>query len=155
MNTVALYGWKTHQLDFVLAFPQAPVETDICYMEIPAGFGLKGKGKRECVLKLVNNLYGQKQAGRVWNIFLTNGLKKIGFTQSRNDPCIYWRKSTIIVIYTDDTIVTGPVAEDTEKAVCDIAAQFEITLQPMVNDFLGVHIERNEDTKEVTLYNPF
>jgi Reverse transcriptase (RNA-dependent DNA polymerase) len=32
MNAAALHGWKTHQLDFVLAFPQAPVETDI-YMK--------------------------------------------------------------------------------------------------------------------------
>jgi hypothetical protein len=59
MNAAALHGWKTHQLHFVLAFSQTPVETNI-YMEIPTGFDLKGKGKRECVLKIVNNLYGQK-----------------------------------------------------------------------------------------------
>jgi Reverse transcriptase (RNA-dependent DNA polymerase) len=153
MNAAALRGWKTHQLDFVLAFPQAPVETAI-YMEIPAGFDLKGKRKGEHVLQLINNLYGQKQAGRVWNLFLTDGLKKIGFVQSKNDPCIYWRKSTIIVIYTDDTIVTGPITSETEKAVADIASQFEITSQPMVNDFLGVHIERDKVDKSVTLTQP-
>jgi Reverse transcriptase (RNA-dependent DNA polymerase) len=80
VNAAALHGWKTQQLDFVMAFPQAPVETAI-YMEIPAGFDLKGKRKGEYVLQLINNLYGQKQAGRVCNIFLTDGLKKIGFTQ--------------------------------------------------------------------------
>jgi hypothetical protein len=30
------YGWKTKQLDYVLAFPQAPVERE-CYMDIPRG----------------------------------------------------------------------------------------------------------------------
>jgi hypothetical protein len=29
MNTAALMGWVARQLDFVLAFPQAPVETDV------------------------------------------------------------------------------------------------------------------------------
>jgi Reverse transcriptase (RNA-dependent DNA polymerase) len=40
LNTAALLGWKTRQLDFVLAFQQAPVETDI-YMRVPAGFDFK------------------------------------------------------------------------------------------------------------------
>jgi hypothetical protein len=37
MNMAAIHGWVTRQLDIVLAFPQAPVETDL-YMEIPYGF---------------------------------------------------------------------------------------------------------------------
>jgi Reverse transcriptase (RNA-dependent DNA polymerase) len=61
MNMAAAYGWVTRQLDFVLAFPQAPVETEL-YMEISKGFFLEGD-KSQHVLKLVNNLYGQKQAG--------------------------------------------------------------------------------------------
>jgi Reverse transcriptase (RNA-dependent DNA polymerase) len=97
MNMAALHGWVTRQLDFVLAFPQAPVETDI-YMEIPAGFEVKGR-KKDLVLKLINNLYGQKQAGRVWNTYLTEGLGHIGFKQCKNDPCIFWRKQTMIIIY--------------------------------------------------------
>jgi hypothetical protein len=31
-----LNSWKTKQIDFVLAFPQAPVERDL-YMQIPKG----------------------------------------------------------------------------------------------------------------------
>jgi hypothetical protein len=58
-------GWETRQIDFVLAFPQADVECDI-YMEVPVGFDLKQK-KREFCLKLRKNIYGTKQAGRVWN----------------------------------------------------------------------------------------
>jgi Reverse transcriptase (RNA-dependent DNA polymerase) len=105
MNLAALKKWEIRQLDFVLAFLQAPVETDI-FMEIPAGF--KVKGNNDNVLPLINNLYGQKQAGRVWNLYLSEGLIEMGFTQSKNDPCIFWRGSSLIVIYTDDTIVTGP-----------------------------------------------
>jgi Reverse transcriptase (RNA-dependent DNA polymerase) len=98
MNIAVLSGWTTRQLDFVLAFPQVPVETDL-YMEIPPGFSIDGSHKHK-VLKLVNNLYGQKQAGRVWNLFLTAGLVKLGFTQCQADPCIFWREfSTDHCIY--------------------------------------------------------
>jgi Reverse transcriptase (RNA-dependent DNA polymerase) len=88
MNMAAIHCWVARQLDFVLAFPQAPVETDL-YMEIPQGFVVDGVNidPADYVLKLVNNLYGQKQAGRVWYRYLTHGLcTKLGFTQSKHDP---------------------------------------------------------------------
>ena len=56
--------WKTHQIDYVLAFPQAPVEQE-CNMETPKGICTKNKGGY--VLNVVKNIYGQKQAGQVWN----------------------------------------------------------------------------------------
>ena len=37
----AVHGWHTKQLDYVLAFPQAPVEKEL-YMKIPRGFEVKG-----------------------------------------------------------------------------------------------------------------
>jgi hypothetical protein len=60
-------NWHTKQLDFVLAFPQADVECDEIYMKIPRGFNIPGSNPNDYVLKLQKNLYGQKQAGRVWN----------------------------------------------------------------------------------------
>ncbi len=153
MNMAALAGWETRQLDFVLAFPQAPVETDL-YMEVPRGFEIKGS-KEKYVLKLINNLYGQKQAGRVWNQHLTKGLIEIGFTQSQSDPCIYWRGTSIlIVIYTDDTIVTGPNSEELSEIIKDIGNKFDITSQLTVNDFLGVNIKRDTDSKTFSLTQP-
>jgi Reverse transcriptase (RNA-dependent DNA polymerase) len=112
MYLAVLNKWFTHQLDFVLAFPQAPVETDI-YMEIPAGFDIDGDNK-DCALELINNLYGQKQAGRAWNTYLTQGLIGLGFKQSTSDPCIFWRNGVILVINMDDTIVTGAVKADVQ-----------------------------------------
>lgn len=144
--------WKTKQLDFVLAFPQAPVETDL-YMEIPAGFKLETVTTKK-VLKLKNNLYGQKQAGRVWNLFLTEGLNQLGFTQSKHDPCIFWRASVIIIIYTDDTIVTGPKESLIDQAIKDIGEKFEITNKESVDDFLGVKIIRDEVNGTLTLTQP-
>ncbi len=60
-------GWSIFQLDFVQAFCQDPIETDI-YMELPHGISVEVEGgsNRTHVLKLIANLYGQKQAGKVW-----------------------------------------------------------------------------------------
>jgi Reverse transcriptase (RNA-dependent DNA polymerase) len=152
MNLAAFRKWETRQLDFVLAFLQAPIETDI-FMEIPAGFKVNTGGK-DCVLHLVNNLYGQKQAGRVWNIYLSKGLEKLGFRQSKNDPCIFWRGNSMIVIYTDATIVSVPDPTELDRVVQDIASAFEITSQPAVDDFLGVHVARDHDSGTITLTQP-
>jgi Reverse transcriptase (RNA-dependent DNA polymerase) len=127
----------------VLAFPQAPVETDI-YMQTPVGCDIDWN-KNDYALHLINNLYGQKKSDRVWNLFLEKGGRELVFTQSKCDLCIFWRKSTLIVIYTDDTIVTGPIMKQVDESIKDIAGKFEITSQEAVKDFLGVYIDRNAE----------
>ncbi len=44
-------GWYTQQIDYVLAFPQAPVEKEI-YMKAPKGFKVTGKNADDYVLRL-------------------------------------------------------------------------------------------------------
>jgi Reverse transcriptase (RNA-dependent DNA polymerase) len=91
MNMAAIHCWVTRQLHFFLAFPQAPVETDL-YMEIPKGFVIDNSNGNSTnfVRKLVNNLCGQKQVGWVWCKYLANGLcKKLKFNQSQHDPRVF------------------------------------------------------------------
>ena len=90
-----LRGWHTRQIDFVLAYPQADIECEM-YMEIPQGFEQKDGGKKTHVLKLLKNLYGQKQAGRIWNLHLHKGLIERGYLQSKIDPCVYSRGNCYI-----------------------------------------------------------
>jgi Reverse transcriptase (RNA-dependent DNA polymerase) len=44
----AQYKWHTVQLDFVLAFPQAPIE-QTQYMEVPKGFEIEGHNWKDHV----------------------------------------------------------------------------------------------------------
>ena len=62
-----------------MAYPQAPIKLDM-HMELPAGINLKSGNSKDHVLKLLANLYGQKQAGRVWNSYLVNKLLEIDIT---------------------------------------------------------------------------
>jgi Reverse transcriptase (RNA-dependent DNA polymerase) len=60
-----LWAW---QIDFILAYPQADIETEI-YLDLPIGYEefLDPNERREdCVLLLKKNVYGLKQAGRTW-----------------------------------------------------------------------------------------
>ena len=73
-------------------------------MEIPRGAEVPGHNSKDYVLQLVKNLYGQKQAGRVWNQYLHKGLMKAGFSQSKVDECVYYREGLVFMVYVDDGI---------------------------------------------------
>jgi Reverse transcriptase (RNA-dependent DNA polymerase) len=146
------HKWVLRQLDFVQAFPQAPIEQEM-FMEVPKGFNVGGS-RITHVLKLLRNIYGQKQAGRVWNGYLTKGLIQMGFTQSKYDMCLLWRGICIIVIYTDDTIIAGPLLEEVLETITAIGKKFDITYSDKVCDFLGVNIAINDEKGEITFSQP-
>jgi len=140
-----IHGWHTRQVDFVLAYPQAPIEFDM-YMELPKGIQTKYGNGRTHVLKLQKNLYGQKQAGRVWNHHLVDGLTKLGFKQSEADDCVFYRGKTIFAFYVDDGIFIGPNAKEIDRAITDLTqAGYDIDDKGTLQDYLGVNIERLKD----------
>ena len=57
---------------------------------------MDGINRKELALKLNKNLYGQKQAGRVWNKFLVEKLQKVGFVQSKYEECYSIAKMSYI-----------------------------------------------------------
>ena len=144
---VAANNWHTTQIDYVLAYPQAPVEHEV-YMEIPRGYELAdGKDKGDYAFKLHANLYGQKQAGRVWYQYLSKRLVgDVGFTKSRIDECVFYKGNTVYVLYTDDSIITGPDQGEINQVIKEIQdAGLNITVEGTIKDFLGVNIEKQKD----------
>jgi hypothetical protein len=61
-----------------MAYAQAPIERDI-YMELPQGIKTATGNSKDQVLKLLKNIYGQKQARKVWNSFLVDHLIRLYF----------------------------------------------------------------------------
>jgi len=155
LNLMILNGWVSKQVDFVLAFPQADIECDI-YMEVPQGFNVNGNRKTHC-LKLKKNLYGQKQAGRVWNHYMHDGLIARGFQQSQVDMCVYYRNNVVLMCYVDDGIFMAPsqakidkcynllVNEFTDAETNTVHRKFKMTDEGDLSDYLGVKIERLEN----------
>ena len=147
LSMTTVHNWHTKQLDYVLAFPQAPIETDL-YMEIPRGLDLEGvKNPKDYVLKLHKNVYGTKNAGRTWNKYLVNKLvNELGFVQSKVDECVLYRGRTMYVLYTDDSILAGPDENEINQIIEDMKrVKLDITVEGDLQDFLGVNIDRKED----------
>ena len=108
-------------------------------MEIHKGYDLKGAAQDNFVLRLEKNLYGQKQVGRMWNKHLTKKLREIGFVQSQVDECMFYKQGYIYVLYTDDSVLTGPSTEEIDKIIKQMrSAGLELTVEGDMSDFLGV-----------------
>ena len=122
LTLTALHGWKTKQIDFVQAFAQAPIEKTL-YMRIPAGVELEdGSNPKDYVLKLHRNVYGQKQAGRVWNQFLVRKLTTELGSNNRlwTNVCFIAERPCMFFIPTSATVVFAP--NDDRIGVCDKGA---------------------------------
>jgi Reverse transcriptase (RNA-dependent DNA polymerase) len=153
---------QSKQVDFVLAFPQADIECDM-YMQIPHGFHIDGDPGDYC-LKLKKNLYGQKQAGRVWNIYLHEGLLARGFCQSEVDMCVYYKGDVTLLIYTDDGIFLADDMAKIDKCFKELTTDhingsgklhraFRMTDEGDLSDYLGVKIKPLENGL-IKLYQP-
>ena len=68
-----IYGYHSRSIDFILAFPQAKLDTYI-FMEFPAGMNCGEGSRKQSVLKLKKNLYGLKDAACNWFQMLSDGL---------------------------------------------------------------------------------
>ena len=153
LTLAILHGWQTRQINFVLAFPQADVECNI-FMKIPRGFDLGDDiNSNDYCLQLIKNLYGQKQAGRVWNQHLHQGLINMGFQQSSIDPCVYYRRTTIFLCYVDDSIIISPNAEDIDATIKELQVNYDVTDEGEIDDYLGIKVQRQEDNM-ITLTQP-
>ena len=145
---IVKYNWHSKQIDYVLAFPQAPIEREL-YMKIPKGFEIESTpgDKDEYVLKVHRNVYGQCQASRVWYQYLKNKLvKELKFHQSKVDECIFYRGKTIYMLYTDDSILAGPCQKEIDQVVIDLKrAGLNVTDEGDIQDFLGVNITKQKD----------
>ena len=136
-----LLGWQSRQLDFVMAYPQAPAEMPL-YMWLPQGYKRNGITRKTHALKLLCNVDSQKQARHVWNKFMDQGMREIGFKPSKFDPCLYYRGSIVFLVYINDCIVVGPSDQSIEQLVTDLCA---CSRQFTVGDFLGIQVQKHED----------
>jgi hypothetical protein len=138
-----IFCWVLWQVDFVMAYPQAPVETDI-YMELPQGIKTAAGNSKDHVLKLLKDIYGQKQAGRLWNSFLVDKLTSLGYTSSLIDDCFFFHGDIIFMVYVDDGIFLGNDDAQLLQAIKEIQGLgLNIEDQGHPADYVGVIIKKH------------
>jgi hypothetical protein len=125
VNTLAtMHNLKGKQIDFTQAFPHAKLEEDI-YLRFPAGFEHK---KEKWAPKLKHNLYGLVQVSRNWFLKLSAIYERLGFKQSKSDPCLFLRKDMIIVLYTDDCLLYARDTKYIDSLVKTLLDDYKLTL---------------------------
>ncbi|GJT13502.1 retrotransposon protein, putative, ty1-copia subclass [Tanacetum coccineum] len=79
------------------------------YMVQPKGFVDPNHPRKVC--KLQRSIYGLKKASRSWNKRFDEEIKRFGFTQNLDEPCVYQKASgsnvTFLILYVDDIIIMG------------------------------------------------
>lgn len=140
LTIAILNGWETRQIDFVLAFPQAKVDCPM-FMEVPQGCNVDGN-RSDYVLSLKKNLYGARQASRVWFNYLMAGLKKRGFKQSKVDQSVFYKGETIFIVYVDDGILIGPNSEEINGIIRSLKRDYNLTDEGELNEYLGIKVEK-------------
>ncbi|GJY56531.1 retrotransposon protein, putative, ty1-copia subclass [Tanacetum coccineum] len=95
-------------MDVKTAFLNGYLDEDI-YMMQPEGFIDPNHPRKVC--KLQRSIYGLKQASRSWNKRFDEEIKRFGFTQNLDEPCVYQKASgsnvTFLILYVDDIIIMG------------------------------------------------
>nr|GEW28028.1 hypothetical protein [Tanacetum cinerariifolium] len=88
------------QMDVKTAFLNGYLDEDI-YMVQLEGFVDPNHPKKVC--KLQRSIYGLKQASRSWNKRFDEEIKRFGFDQNLDDPCVYQKASrsnvTFLILY--------------------------------------------------------
>ncbi|KAL7478586.1 hypothetical protein ACHAW6_004345, partial [Cyclotella cf. meneghiniana] len=140
MIVLAIFlGWAMRQIDFIQAYTQAPIECDM-YIELPPGIKTKHGNSKDYVLKLLANLYGQKQADCVWNQYMKDKLHNIGFQHSQVDKCVFYRDDVIFIVCMDGGLFFG---SHDDKQLKNAGLNVEDQGHPA--DYVGVNIKISHD----------
>ncbi|GJX76662.1 retrotransposon protein, putative, ty1-copia subclass [Tanacetum coccineum] len=115
----AFYDYEIWQMDVKTAFFNGHLSEEV-YMTQPEGFVNPKYPNHVCKLK--RSICGLKQASRQWNKRFDDEIKKFGFTQNHDEPCVYQKASgsyvTFLILYVDDILIMGnniPMLQDVKS----------------------------------------
>lgn len=140
----ALWKRRLRQGDVPNAYVKAPLDRPIL-MKPPKGTPV-ANGTAWLLLK---SLYGLKQSGLLWNREMNAFLLSLGFTRSKMDPCLYFRrynsKLTLLGLYVDDVIIVSEVDADSDWVMRQLGIKFDIKDMGVAAKCLGISIEHTND----------
>nr|GEU72691.1 retrotransposon protein, putative, Ty1-copia subclass [Tanacetum cinerariifolium] len=108
ISIAAFYDYEIWKMDVKTAFLNGYLDEYI-YMVQAEGFVDSNHPRKVC--KLQRSIYSLKQASRSWNKRFDEDIKKFGFAQNLDEPCVYQKASgsnvTFLILYVDDIIIIG------------------------------------------------
>ena len=140
-------GLELHHVDVHTAFRNGTLQEE----------GYEMKGKEQLVCKLQKSIYGLKQSSRCWNVALESQLRKMGFTQSKFDPCIYMsvgENTFYMSVYVDDMILAGKDEAKMKSIKEELSSRFDIKDLGKLSYFLGMSIIQNKEENKIWMGQP-
>ena len=127
--------------DISCAFTYAPLKEQV-YMRAPEGF----PSSPGTVLLLKKALYGLKNAPKAWQETLMKVFVAAGFIRMLNDQCVLRRGDSFLLVWVDDILCfTSDLAVHLEVTGI-LESHFKTSDLGAVELYLGIQIERTEDT---------
>ncbi|GJR91234.1 retrotransposon protein, putative, ty1-copia subclass [Tanacetum coccineum] len=144
----AFYDYEIWQMDVKTAFLNGYLDEDI-YMVQPEGF-IDPKHPRK-VCKLQRSIYGLKQASRSWNKRFDEEIKRFGFTQNLDEPCVYQKASgrnvTFLILYVDDIIIMRNHIPSLQSVKAYLGKKFAMKDLGETAFILGIKIYRDRSRR--------
>ncbi|GJR03817.1 retrotransposon protein, putative, ty1-copia subclass [Tanacetum coccineum] len=148
----AFYDYEIWKMDVKTAFLNGHLSEEV-YMTQPEGFVNPKYPNHVCKLK--RSIYGLKQASRQCNKRLDDEIKKFGFTQNRDKPCVYQKTNggyvTFLILYVDDILIMGnniPMLQDVKSYLGKCFAMKDLGEAAYI---LGIKIYRDRSKRLIGL----
>ena len=114
-------------------------------MQISRGFRLPTPTNEAHVLKLLQNIYGTCQAGKIWFLFAHDYLIAHDFKQSTINPCVFYYRRAYLLLYVDDFIVIVSTNEELDELVVIIKDNVDVEDQGDICNYVEVHFSAAPD----------
>jgi hypothetical protein len=138
-----LNDYELRHIDVKTAYLNAPLQEEI-YMVAPEGCGSK-------YWRLLKGLYGLRQAGRQWYLFLHDVYCNLGYNRCQSDWSVYVRKTesalSISATSVDDLLIASDSKAESDLATSQIQDKFAITDGGDTHWLLGCRIRRWRDRR--------
>ncbi|PWA63339.1 zinc finger, CCHC-type [Artemisia annua] len=148
----AYYDYEIWQMDVKTAFLNGRLDEDI-YMEQPEGYVNPEFPNRVC--KLQRFIYGLKQASRQCNKRFDEEIKKFGFSQNLDEPCVYHKASgsnvIFFILYVDDILIMGKDIPSLQQVKAYLGKCFSMNDLGEAAFILGIKIYRDRSRRLIGL----
>ena len=140
---------RRHSCDFANAFCQTKMpEGQSFYCRMPKRYRMFDENGVELVYPLNMSLYGTVQAALLWYDNVSQWLIAHDFRRSETNPCVFAHTSgdMILTLYVDDVGIWERDSELYSKFMSDLKADYDVTFQDTMSEYLGANVEGNEET---------
>nr|GEX49305.1 retrotransposon protein, putative, Ty1-copia subclass [Tanacetum cinerariifolium] len=152
ISIAAYYDYEIQQMDVKNAFLNGYLNEDI-YMVQPEGFVDPNHSRKVC--KLQRSIYVLKQASWSLNKRFDEEIKKFGFAQKLDEPCVYQKaiegNVTFLILYVDDIIIKGNYIPSLQSVKDYIGKCFAMKDLEEATFILGIKIYRDRSKRLIGL----